>query len=123
MKRIFTATCLIVLLAGSVASGQPVQVTTLTDTLHAYGGMAMGPDGNLYVGDLFTDTFGDRPYGTEVHRVFPDGTHELFADGFDGPAGLAFDADTLYVSNLGSPSAPPPSTFIQRVSPDGVVSN
>jgi len=85
--------------------------------------MAMGPDGNLYVADFVTGTYSNGPHGTEVHRVFPDGTHELFADGFDGPFGLAFDADTLYVSNLGSPGAPPPSTFIQRVSLDGVVSN
>ena len=58
MKRLFTATCLLVLLATSVASGQPVpvQVTTFPDTLHASSGMAMGPDGNLYVADWVTDT-------------------------------------------------------------------
>ena len=56
------------------------------------------------------------PNGTEVHRVFPDGTHELFADGFDGPIGLVFDADSnLYVSQL-SRSSPIPSLVTQIVS-------
>jgi len=120
MKSIVTTTaCLLALLVSSVASGQPVQVTTLTDTLHASGGMTIGPDGNLYVADWVTETYDqDTPYGTEVHRVFPDGTHEVFADGFDGPIGLVFAADSnLYVSQLSRSQ-----NFIQRVSPDGVVS-
>ena len=54
---VITAVCLFALLASSVASGQPVQVTTLTDTLHASGGMTMGPDGNLYVADWVTETY------------------------------------------------------------------
>jgi len=81
--------------------------------------MAMGPDGNLYIADWVTDTYDlDTPYGTEIHRVFPDGTHEVFADGFDGPIGLVFDADgNLYVSQVAQSSP-----IIQRISPDGVVS-
>ncbi len=121
MKRTFTATCLIVLLAGSTAWGQPAQVGTLVDSLNASGGMAMGPDGLLYVSNLYPEDYTfdpfNRVFGSEIYKVSPaDGSVELFAEGLNGPYAMAFDhIGNLLVTNVGFGT-------LDEISPLGVVS-
>ena len=107
MKGNITITaCLLALLVGSTAWGQPAQVSTLdlsVDTLNASGGMIMGPGGLLYVSNFVRIDFSSAPgnVGSEIYRVNPaDGSVELFADGFNGPFAMAFNHNgDLLVTN------------------------
>lgn len=66
-------------------------VTTLTQ-LNASGGVTLGPDGFLYVSD-FGPQLGPAAETTNVYRVDPvSGAATVFASGFDGASGAAFDA-------------------------------
>jgi len=68
--------------------------------LHVYadgftGGVdvAFGPDGSLYVVEIFAG---------RVVRMYPDGHRAVVADGLNFPSGITVGrADTLYVSNCG----------------------
>jgi sugar lactone lactonase YvrE len=75
-------------------------------------GLAVGPDNNLYIAELF---------GNSVSRVGPGGgTPTPFATGFLSPRGLAFGTDGfLYVAN--GVTTPDGLYRIARVSPSGAV--
>lgn len=85
-------------------------------------GVALGPDGNLYVGQLTGFPF---PAGqANVYRVPANGgTPEVFASGFTKIIDLTFGSDgSLYVLQISSAGGPPPqggSGSLIRVSPDG----
>ena len=55
--------------------------------------IAFGPDGYLYVGEK---------YGGRVIRIAADGTHSVFALGFDNIEGVAFDPQNgnLYIGEI-----------------------
>ena len=128
---VITAACLLVLLASSVASGQPVQVSTLAlsvDTLNASGGMVIGPDGLLYVSNLFSEDYDfDRfnhsfilnqsDFGSEIYTVnTADGSVELFTEDLNAPYAMAFDhSGNLLVNNVGFGT-------VDEISPEGAVS-
>ena len=85
-------------------------------------GVALGPDGNLYVGQLtgFPFLLGQA----NVYRVPANGgTPEVFASGFTKIIDLTFGSDgSLYVLQISSTGGPPPqggSGSLIRVSPDG----
>ena len=73
-------------------------VTTFGDPA-AIGGLngpdniAFGPDGYLYVGEK---------YGGRIIRIAGDGTHTVFATGFDNVEGVAFDPlnGDLYIGEI-----------------------
>jgi len=89
-----------------------VQVATLLD-LNASGGVTLGPDGFIYVSD-FGPQLGPAPDTTVVYRVHPDsGEHEIFAEGFEGASGAAFDEEGNFYQ------AEPRGNRVTRINRDG----
>lgn len=89
-------------------------VRTLVPELQvSTGGVAVDQDGNIYIGNMGLAP--DRQ-GTEVFRITLDGEVEVFADGFFGASGNAFDSDgNLYQSSFSGDT-------VSRITPDGEVS-
>ncbi|HEY7035129.1 MAG TPA: ScyD/ScyE family protein [Thermomicrobiales bacterium] len=85
--------------------------------------IALGPDGNFYVGTLLT--FPVAAGAAKIYRLTPDGQLSTYAEGLTAVLGLAFDAQgRLYVletSGAGSPDAPivPGSGRVVRLTDDG----
>jgi len=81
-------------------------------------GLASGPDGNLYVSQLFDDPEGP-PVGT-IFRVLPDMGVEPVVEGLVMPHGIVFDGDgNLYVTVYALMSAPGmPAGAVVRI--DGI---
>ena len=68
--------------------------TPLAVGLNNPDNVVSGPDGYLYVSE-------DLNPG-RIIRIASDGTHSVFAQGFDNPQGMAFDAEgTMYISEQG----------------------
>jgi len=85
-------------------------------------GVTLGPDGQLYVGQLTGFPF--LLNQANVYRVPANGgTPEVFASGFTKIIGLAFASDgSLYVLQISSTAGAPPqggTGSLIRVSPDG----
>lgn len=90
-------------------------VTTLAEIDAGTGGMALGPDGDIYMGDFGPLLSSNQP-GARVFRISPDGQVSTFAEGFVGASGNTVRADgTLLQSNI-------QGGFVSSVSADGVVS-
>jgi len=81
-------------------------------------GLASGPDGNLYVSQLFDDPEG-APVGT-IFRVLPDMSVEPVVQGLVMPHGIVFDGDgNLYVTVYALMSGPDmPAGAVVRI--DGI---
>lgn len=72
-------------------------------------GVAVGPDGHLYVTQFSTDLLsGDMPAPGNVVRVLEDGTQEIVVDGLMLPNGITFDQDgnLLVVTGATGPGMP-----------------
>lgn len=64
-------------------------------------GIAVGPDGSIYVGELTGFPF--VPGASRIHRIAPGGSSEVFATGFTQVTDLAFAPDgNLYVLEFDS---------------------
>lgn len=87
-------------------------VSTLVPSVAASGGVSLGPDGNIYVAN-----FGDflsNPNGNTVFRVTPQGDVSVFATGFAGASGNAWNSqDVMFQANIGG-------NRIDQVTLDGV---
>lgn len=86
-------------------------VSTVAGPLDAAGGMSVGPDGNLYVGNFgdFLSTAG----GTEVWKVTPDGDISLFAEVIFGATGNGWDSKgNFYQADIGA-------SVVWKIEPDG----
>lgn len=100
----------ILLLLVSVASGAQT-VSTVAGPFEAAGGMSVGPDGNLYVGNFgdFLSTAG----GKEVWKVTPEGEISLFAEVIFGATGNGWDSQgNFYQADIGA-------SVIWKIEPDG----
>jgi sugar lactone lactonase YvrE len=82
-------------------------------------GLALGPDGAYYVGQLTGAPFGVGL--ANVYRVPPEGGEpEVFADGFTNIIDLEFAPDgTLYVLQIANPIPNFGGGALIRVEPDG----
>ena len=83
-------------------------------------GLAIGPDGNYYVGQLAGFPF--TPGAARVYQVEPDGTTTVFADGFTHISALAFGGDgSLYVLEFDSNGllVPGDTGALIRMAPNG----
>jgi SMP-30/Gluconolactonase/LRE-like region len=94
---------------------EPGQVRTIADSIPVgTGGLALGPDGNLYQAD-FGVTLNRGPVGTKVIQIGPDGRTRVFATGFRGASGNTFDPDgNLLQSNVAG-------NTLTLIRPDGAV--
>jgi sugar lactone lactonase YvrE len=94
----------------NVETGEITRVVDMTETEgHVVPtGMAVGPDGNLYITNLLT--FPAVEGGAKVWMLSPEGELTEHATGLTAALGLAFDADgnmyALETSAGGSPEAP-----------------
>lgn len=105
-------TSMLILIALCASAAHAQTVSTLVTNINASGDVSVGPDGNIYVSD-----FGLRlnfPNGTTVYKVTPEGQVSVFATGFSGASGSAFDADgNLIQANIGA-------SRLDTVTPAGV---
>ena len=84
------------------------QVSAFVQISRPYG-LAADDAGNLYASHFSASA----PFNNAVSRITTNGTSTVFATGFDGPAGLAFDhLGNLYVANRGGNN-------VIRVTPQG----
>ena len=91
-----------------------VYVETLSGELDGgTGGVSVDREGNVYVAD-FGAVLSDRAtMGRKIFRLTPSGATEVFATGFEGASGNAFDSNgLLYQSNIRG-------NYVSRVAPDG----
>ncbi|MEQ8358374.1 MAG: T9SS type A sorting domain-containing protein [Cytophagales bacterium] len=91
------------------------QVFTLIDSFPASGGVKLGPDGHIYIGN-----YGDglpNANGTQIWRYhLQEDSLELFVSGLSGASGNTFGPDgNFYQSNISS-------GVISKVTPTGQVS-
>ena len=74
-------------------------VYTLRDQIAASGGVAVDPQGNVYVGDFGFSL--NSANGTNLYKLTPGGSAEIFATGFVSITGMNFDAQgNLFLSNF-----------------------
>jgi sugar lactone lactonase YvrE len=107
------------------ASGAVTRVIDFTETENHLvpTAIAVGPDGNFYVGNL--TTFPVTAGVATIYQLTPDGQLTHFVDGVTAVTGIAFDDQgELYVletSGAGSPDAPivPGTGRVVRVTDDG----
>jgi sugar lactone lactonase YvrE len=83
--------------------------TSVTTGRSMVTGLAVGPDGQLYLSQLF-DSFDGPPVGTVFRVDVADGAVEPVVDGLVMPHGIAFDGEgNLYVTIytlMSGPGAP-----------------
>lgn len=98
--------------------GDFASFTSVTTGRSFVTGLASGPDGNLYIAQLFDDPAG-APIGT-IFRILPDGTAEPAVEGLVMPHGITFDGDgNLFVTTMVLMSGPgAPAGQVVRI--DGI---
>ena len=89
-------------------------VSTLTESFNGSGGLTVGPDDFIYVGDY--GDFLNNANGTTVSRINPQtGAIEVFAEGLEGASGNTFSPDgNLIQVNIQGNS-------VSQISPEGVI--
>jgi len=105
-------------LYGALSDGGPA-TEALLDRV---GGVAVGPDGSVYISEIYADYSGDR-----IRRIGPDGIITTFAGGGEGsgdggPATLAslYQPGVIALGPDGSLYIAEPRR-IRRVGPDGII--
>jgi sugar lactone lactonase YvrE len=99
------------------ADGQDVKAlrveTLATDIQAGTGGIEVDARGNVYTSD-FGKRLGDPSLlGTKIFKITPTGSVSLFAKGFQGASGNAFDSQgNLFQANIRG-------NTISRIGPDG----
>ena len=113
---VFAVTCMLMsLLCPPLSFAEhAIRVETLaTDIQAGTGGIEVDAQGNVYTAD-FGERLGDaRLVGTKIYKITPSGQVSLFAEGFKGASGNAFDATgNLFQSNVRG-------NYLSRIQPDG----
>jgi sugar lactone lactonase YvrE len=111
--RWFTVLALILIIAP--VSLAAIQVTTVAEVDAGSGGIEIDSAGNVYSSD-FGPRLGNSPVtGTRIWKILPDGSTEVFAEGFEGASGSAMDSHgNFFQANIRG-------GFISKVAPDGTV--
>ncbi|MCB0563517.1 MAG: hypothetical protein KDD01_03995 [Phaeodactylibacter sp.] len=112
MKTLFT---LALLAFPFLLPAQNLTVSTITEEFDASGGVKLGPDGHLYIGNFGASL--SQGSGSQVWQLNLETLElEVFATGLVGASGNAFDSQgNFFQSNIGGSS-------ISRITPDGQVS-
>jgi len=106
-----------IIATGLQVFSQTVTVETITTPFNASGGVAIDDSGIVYVAD-FGSTLG-LANGSNVYKVYDDGTIKLFASGLNGASGNDFDSQgNLYQSNINRRGG----NKLSKITPDGSVS-
>jgi hypothetical protein len=93
--------------AGTGVAGPPTPGPATSSELQGPFGVAMGPSGNVYIGDTNNH---------EVEKVTPSGTLSVVVSSLSNPTGIAFDAaGNMYVADSGD-------NQIIKVTPSGTSS-
>ncbi len=88
-------------------------ISTLAQNAGFVDALTQDAEGNIYVSDFFGGGNFNDIRGTDILKVSPDGDVSVYATGFSGPLGQAWDSQgNLYVSNWLSGD-------IRRVTPAG----
>ena len=83
---------LVLILFGVQGLIAETRVTTIAEVDAGSGGIEVDSAGNVYTSD-FGPKLGNSPEtGTRVWKILPDGSIELFAEGFLGASGSAIDS-------------------------------
>ncbi|HEY8599480.1 MAG TPA: ScyD/ScyE family protein [Thermomicrobiales bacterium] len=86
-------------------------LTTVASGLTTVTGVAVGPDKQVYVSQLFGGFGENGPTPGNVVRVLPNGTTQVVAADLPAPQGIAFDAaGNLFVATNTASFGPPPPT-------------
>lgn len=114
-------------LSGGLATAPAEVITGLPFGEHQQDGIAVGPDGRLYLGSGSTCDvcYESSPYSAAILSFAPNGSDlQVVASGLRNPYGLAFQPGTtrLYADvngqdNLGGPGDPEPADFVAQVRP------
>jgi sugar lactone lactonase YvrE len=104
------------IMANPLYSAQPVPVVqTISGQFNGSGDVAVDSNGFIYVAD-FGDNINQVANGDTVYKISPvDGSIEVFATGFEGASGNAFDSKgNLFQSSIAG-------NFISKITADGEV--
>lgn len=89
-------------------------VSTMPGSLNASGNVSVDTEGNIYIADYGVAL--PTSNGMNVFKMTPEGMVSIFASGFNGASGNAFDSEgNLFQSNIGLGA-------IMKITPAGVVS-
>lgn len=92
-----------------------IMVSTVSEPFNGSGGVKIGPDGYLYIGNFGAEL--GNANGTEVWKLDENFNFSLFASGMSGASGNDFDSQgNFYQSNIAG-------NRISKITPDGTVSN
>ena len=87
------------ILFSSVVSYSQLMVETFTTSFEASGGISVDKNGVIYVANF--GALLNNANGTQVWKLFPDGSKSIFATGLFGASGNCFGPDGyLYQSNI-----------------------
>ena len=101
------------LIARNIEAGQ--QVTTIAEVDAGSGGIEVDADGNVYTSDFGPMLGNSKETGTRVWKVLPDGTTEVFAEGFLGASGNALDSrGNFFQANIRG-------NYITKIATDGTM--
>lgn len=110
--KIFYSACLFCFFYGYTFA--QIKVSTITNQFPGSGGVKLDQEGNIYIGNFGDDL--SESTGSQIWRIDKSGNRSLFASGFIGASGNAFDSQgNFYQANISGSS-------ISKITPGGETS-
>lgn len=103
-----------IILCLAITPVQAATVSTLAQEFDASGDVSVGPDAHIYASD-FGPAISSGQTGRQVLRISPQGEVEIYASGFQGASGNAWDSrGNLYQSSIRGDR-------VDRITPEGTI--